>query len=152
MSVEMDCDPDKVIKAFDDWLRIRENEGLIFPDNAVQFYADIAHSSLLRRLLKDDKIFDNPPPRAFAYHWYDLLENEKGKPFEVHYNDMFFKFPALIIDQSVWKIIEHISNDEYICVYSMGRDKKARWSETKWRVKRMPDAIKHPRNWEITKV
>lgn len=147
----MDCDPDKIIKAFSYWLQVRESEGFNFPSSYVQLEADIMHSSLLRRIIRGDKIFEEPPPRAFSYPCYELLESGQGKPFEVIFDDTFLKFPCLIIDQSFWKIIESISDDEYICVYSMGHGERERWSKTKWKVKRMSNAIKHPRNWEIIK-
>ena len=37
--------------------------------------ADIWHSSLLVRLLEGKELLPEPPPKAYSYPWYDLIEN-----------------------------------------------------------------------------
>ena len=94
---------------------------------------DIAHSALLHRILDGLPVLPVPPPRAHSYPWYELLEKGEGTPHEVFEEKTFFPFHTLIIDQSPWKIVEKVRDEEWRVRYMIGRD-GATWSDTVWRV------------------
>jgi hypothetical protein len=83
--------------------------------------ADVDHSALLMRILSGDKPQKNPPPTAFSYPWYDLFDDA---PFTDHpVVDVYVRTdlgagPTVVINQSVWNIIEVIEeNMHYIVKY-----------------------------------
>jgi len=88
------------------WLKIRGK-----PDDA-QLCADIDHSALLARLLDGKEPLPAPPPRAFSYPWYDLIESGKGDAMEV------WRHPpnadTISINQSgQWAVIEARDDGSY---------------------------------------
>ena len=102
------------------WLEIREENGRAFPSNLTQLRCDMDHSALLQRLVEGDEPLPEPPPRAFSYPWYELLEKGVDHPFEV--NEMgpgnsIFNEPTLVIDQSPWKIIQKLGPEAWIAAY-----------------------------------
>lgn len=82
--------------------------------------ADVDHSSLLLRLLAGKEPFENPPPRAYSYPWYRLLEDEGEDglhEFEIYFNGM----KQVNICQGMWDI-EAIWGDKIFIVRWPGSD------------------------------
>lgn len=152
----------KDIDALLRWLSIRAEHGYEFPDNYYQFGADIGHSALLRRLLDGKEPLPDPPPRSFSYPWYSLIEDGEGFPMEVWegHPKLFSDYPALVIDQcGCWKILEKISDTEWIATYSYGKGDKVMWAEGKWRIYQIgsrvpqhPDSGSFNKLWKIEKL
>jgi hypothetical protein len=85
--------------------------------------ADAWHSALLGRLLAGKDPLPEPPPLAFSYPWYGLIENGRAEGyFDLHvypegvpiYSD---NKPSVMICQSRWVIEQALSHGEYIVVY-----------------------------------
>lgn len=60
-------------KAVGLWLELRQTDWPGAPTRA-----DAEHSALLTRLLSGKKALPKPPPLAFAYPWYDIVETGKA--------------------------------------------------------------------------
>lgn len=101
------------------WMEIRVENGI--PVSMDNLLADIDHSALLGRLLAGKEPFPEPPPRAYSYPNYTLLENGRGEPGEVYERDRGFMTdeatPVLFIDQLEWKIVEKRGPEEWIVSY-----------------------------------
>jgi hypothetical protein len=90
------------------WQRLRETH---LPDHLprVPTDADADHSALLERLLSGSEPFANPPPTAYSYPWYSLIEDGwavvgcatwKDQPQE------YERYPdTLHFRQSSWQIV-----------------------------------------------
>ena len=117
------------------WLRIREENGYTFPNDFNYFTITVRKSALLHRLLEGKEPLPIPPPRTYSYPWYSLIENGYGYPYEVwKANDNFMNFPAVGIDQTIWKLIKELGKDDYIVSYFYGLNATEKLSETKWHV------------------
>lgn len=67
---------DEAVRAVSQWLRLK-GEHANPPNYSVPTScADADHSSLLRRLLRGDKVFPKPPPRRFSYPDYELSDGK----------------------------------------------------------------------------
>jgi len=114
------------IKHFLRWLEIRERHGQDV-GSAMQLYADADHSALLSRLRAGKEPFDEPPPLAMSYPWYELLEKGRADAFsvqEVEYENWIIPKGHLIIDQHGWKIIEKLEPEVWIVTYYIPDVKK----------------------------
>lgn len=152
-------DIEKLLK----WLEIREENGIEFPSSLSSLKIDIDHSALLQRLLEGKDPLPIPPPRSFSYPWYDLIEKGEAHPCEVwemppglNHED----FPMLVIDQFAgWKVLEKISDTEWVATHSYGDRKNPKWAEGKWRVYQIGSRVpQNPGNgsfnklWKIEKI
>lgn len=132
------------------WLKIREENGISFPTELIQFEIDIRKSALLTRMLGGKDPLPEPPPKAFSYPWYSLIEQGEGDPFEVVEVDPFEvvevgkDLTRILIDQHIWDVIKKISDTEYQITYN-GEQGKFRWKL--WR----PDTKESDitRGWKI---
>lgn len=119
------------------WLQIREQYGYEFPQDYCKLRIDADHSALLDRLLQGKEPLPEPPPRAFSYPWYELIENGFAYPYEVwEPTNRLHDYPTLVIDQSSqWKIVEKIFDREWICTYNIARyDQPPQFVEGRWRI------------------
>lgn len=140
-------------------LEIRQINGYDFPNDLNYLMISIRKSALFQRLMEGKEPLPIPPPRAFSYPWYSLIDDGYGYPFEVwKAEDNLFGFPAVGIDQSVWKLEQELGEDNFIVSYFYGKD-NANLSDTKWHV--YPVGCRVPQNsfhkssnylWKIEKV
>lgn len=123
------------IKALFTVLEIREQNGYDFPANLGNFMANVRKSALFQRILSGKEPLPIPPPKSYAYPWYELIDNGFSFPYEVweakHY--LWTEFPSIGIDQSLWKLEKELGQHDYIVSYFYGREQK-QVSETKWHV------------------
>lgn len=140
-------------------LEIRLENGYDFPRDLNHLKISIRKSALFHRLMEGKEPLPIPPPRAYSYPWYNLIEDGYGYPFEVWEatDKAFVNFPAVGIDQSIWKLIEKIGENDFIVSYLYGKDHKV--SDTKWhvyqigcRVPQSPQLSSSNYLWKIEKV
>lgn len=117
------------VKAVAKWLSVLEAEGQEIPKSAIAFEVDTNHSSLLRRIMNEDKVFPVPPPLAFSRPNYSLIENGQYNPYGVNESGK-----VLAIDSHPWKIVEKIDHETWITKYRIRKPKGDVWSKTLWRV------------------
>jgi hypothetical protein len=148
------------------FLEIRTENGYDFPRDLNQFKIQCRKSSLLHRMLEGKEPLSIPPPKSFSYPWYDLIELGIGHPFEVwEANDSISSalanFPAVVIDQSAWKVLEKTGEDSWIVTYPYGPDNDRKFAEGKWHVYCVGNRIPYDPNpkkestnklWEIKRV
>lgn len=105
-----------------EWLSIRDQSGLEYPNSVASLKINIFKSSLLSRMLEGKVIYPYPPPTSFSYPWYYLLENKADQATMVWEEDgtvfLLHDYKAIYINQHPWKIIKKISDNEFYCVYS----------------------------------
>ena len=110
-----------------------------------QLLADIDHSDLLPRLLAGYEPLPIPPPTSYGYPWWELVENGVGVS-----HDVWEVGPDLVIDQYPWRILERVSDGEFIVTY--GQETQAGY----WRVSRMEPKMNPLANvwqwWRIERV
>lgn len=120
--------PDAVLQALYKWIDIREKVGQGYPRSASGLRCDLDHSALFQRLLADEKVLPEPPPRAYSYPWYSLLEGGIGYPHEVWFPSKkgisHWGANTVVIEQNAdWKIVETISEEadleEWIVSYEV---------------------------------
>jgi hypothetical protein len=119
------------------WLKIREENGFDFPKDRISLDCDARHSALLDRLFQGKEPLPEPPPKAFSYPWYKLIEDGYAYPYEVwEPHPTLHPFPALVIDQHPWKIIEKVSDREWICTYSISPrfHPRTEFVQGRWRI------------------
>ena len=82
--------------------------------------ADAWHSALLQRLLDGKDPLPVPPPRAYSYPWYALIENGRSTGhLDIHLYPHGVPVldddrPRVTICQGIWDIVEDQGNDIYI--------------------------------------
>lgn len=103
------------------------------------------NSLLLPRILEGKKIFDEPPPLAFGYPWYELIENGKANARNVVINEDR-KF--VIIDNFSWMLLDQY-NSKALITYEYKAWGKVCYPETRWEVMADPTNEKFP--WLVTK-
>lgn len=112
-----------IISKFIEWTNYLPDEETVRWSNVG---ADIHHSSLLRRLLKGEKIYDYPPPRSFSYPNYQLLDQGTYLPLEVWKvpeSTYFGKKNKIAIDQNPeWDILEE-KDGSYVVSYGFCPDR-----------------------------
>lgn len=114
----------QAIKAIEKWLEIREKNGIKNPHDGHQLYVDAVHSSLLKRLFMGIEPLPQPPPKAFSYPWYSLIETGEGESFDVHLAPMFGPDAISISQNPHWKIKEKHSDTHYVVTY---KDRPELW-------------------------
>jgi hypothetical protein len=156
----MQDETNQTISCFHKWLSIREENDIPFPNNLLKLRIDMDHSALLRRLLEGKEPLPIPPPRAFSYPWYELIDYGCSEPNEVwEPNASLHSYPCLVIDQfSGWKILDKVSETEWIITYRYGQNQD-KWAEGRWRVyqigSRIPQQPKKVSSnflWKIEKI
>lgn len=117
-------------------LEIRQQNGYDFPRDLNHLIVSIRKSALFHRLIEGKELLPVPPPRAYSYPWYSLIEDGYGHPLEVWKDEHnMFGFPAVGIDQSIWKLEEELGDKDYIVRYFYGKaNNEMGESETKWHV------------------
>lgn len=133
----------KEVEALFKVLEIREINGYGFPSDLNQLIVAIRKSALFHRLMEGKEALPVPPPRSYSYPWYSLIEDGYGFPYEVWKDENnMFGFPAVGIDQSIWKLEEELGENDYIVRYFISRANDERFeSETKWHVYRIGSRI-----------
>lgn len=146
--------PDDVDKLFRT-LEIRAENGLPFPNDLNRLIITIRKSALFHRLLEGKEPFPIPPPKSHAYPWYQLIENGVDHPYEVWKpkgSAFFTSYPAIVIDQSPWKLLEELGENEWIVTYPYGvpdENGVQKFAEGKWHV--YPIGSRIPReDWKNT--
>lgn len=104
---------DWIINQIVEWYRLREQNEIpgnpIFSGNPTR--ADVDHSSLLRRLLGGEKIFEYAPPRSYSYPDYRLASGQEVVVQEVWFGKKSdnpienMAVGKVIINQAAWKIL-----------------------------------------------
>lgn len=97
-----------VLNCLQTWLDIRSKEQ---ETPKIDILCDAMHSSLLQRLLDNKEPFFKPPPLAYSYPWYDLIENKKATAEITFYNDV-----EIVVNQNSnqWTLKERVSAHELI--------------------------------------
>jgi hypothetical protein len=143
---------------------IRTENGYDFPRDLNQFKIACRKSALLQRMLEGKEPLPIPPPKAHSYPWYDLIETGIGNPYEVwEANDAIStalaEFPAIVIDQSIWKVLEKLDEDSWLVTYPYGPENDRKFAPGKWHVyavgSRVPQREKDVSSnklWEIKRV
>lgn len=162
-SWEIPGDVDKLFRT----LEIREENGIEFPRDLSHLRITIHKSALFHRLLQGKEPLPIPPPRSHSYPWYELIENGVGYPFEVwkpkSWDASFTPYPSIVIDQSPWKMLEELGEQEWLVTYPYGKhDDKGMpsFAEGKWHVQtigcRLPRKVWEKSSssilWEIRKI
>ncbi len=123
----------------------------------------------MHRLLDGKAALSFPPPKSMSYPWYSLIEDGYGHPYEVWKVDdkissSITDYPAIVIDQSPWKILEELKEDEWIVTYPYGKValnhfKEENFADGKWHVypigSRVPQRhgdFSSNKLWEIKKI
>lgn len=73
--------------------------------------ADMFHSSLLQRLLEGQPPLPLPPPKAFSYPWYSLIERGEG-----WCDAMVWQDTKMVINQGLWDIVKREDQHEVYLV------------------------------------
>lgn len=116
-------------------LEIREENGYDFPRDLNHLKISIYKSALFHRMMEGKDPLPVPPPRSYSYPWYSLIEDGYGFPYEVWKEEQMFGFPAIGIDQSIWKLEEELGDKDYIVRYFYGKaNKETKESDTRWHV------------------
>lgn len=153
--------PRGYVRAIQRWVEVRETWGR--PSRSSDsFGPDLDHSALFQRIIAGKELFQEPPPLAFSYPNYPLLENGWCEPFEVWVPpagsspSRLLGANSIIIDQHRWEIIETVGEEEWIITYLIPDRESIRlaWrdgkkvdgqrtipSKTRWRVKRTGSRI-----------
>lgn len=105
-------------RAFDHWLQILRKERREVHLSHIS--VDLDHSALFRRLLKGERVYSSPPPLAYSYPWYDLLEESgpQACEFWIGGEGDYLEPNTPVINQSAkWRIEEKRSDTEYIVAF-----------------------------------
>lgn len=126
----MDKRDRQVIEAISTWVDVAEKWGTTIR-GGIGMMVDADHSALLHRILEGKKVHDVPPPVAFSYPNYALLDDGVWYVEAVE-SDGFASMAdggiPILIDQSIWKGLERLPNG-WIARYRMGRGDRKRWSK-----------------------
>lgn len=148
----------KDINIFIKWLSICEKHGKQMPQDVTGLKINAYKSSLLERMLSGQEPFDIPPPISFSYPWYTLIDDGYAYPLEVTKpTGIFvkaFKTPVLLINQSIWRIVEELSEDSWKVTYTYTEDGEKKTCPNTWIVKSTgirndPPESGYDKFWEI---
>jgi hypothetical protein len=116
--------------AVGEWIRLL-NANAKASCGVVPSAADADHSSLLLRLLLGKPALPYPPPRAFSYPNYDLVETGRYVAFEVGELGEHWGKDKLGIDQSTqWQILERPAPKTWVVCYRDGGERYlVRWEK-----------------------
>jgi hypothetical protein len=146
------------------WLRIRSENGFDMPSSCQHFEITCHKSALLNRMLEGKEPLEIPPPKSMSYPWYDLIENGISYPTEVweateSWADQLADYPIIVIDQSLWKMLAKLDEENWLVTYSYGPEGDRKFAEGIWQVYTVGSSIpRDPENrsfnklWEIKKV
>ena len=121
-------------------------------DDPDQMWADMTHSSLLSRILNGKEPLPTPPPRAYAYPWYSLIEDGKAEISDVHFHKDAGYQGEVIICQSGWKVAEKRSDAEYLLQYQYTTKDGLRWSDELWKLSAITPANGSWQNWQLVRL
>jgi hypothetical protein len=114
--------------AFKLWVQTAREEGYEPIKMWGNFENEVDHSALLNRLLLGNDPLEQAPPKAFSYPWYELHETEYAENCEVWVpQGEYWKSDDIVINQSHWKIVEKISDEEYIVRWKDGYPNYRAW-------------------------
>ena len=119
------------------WCAIREAVGLGRPDPA-----DVWHSALLERLIAGHEPLQDPPPLAYGYPWYALIEQglARLRPDEVTLQ-LGETPPRVIVCGHGWHILAEYGPAGWVVTYDPPSRTRGRWvlvrqPEGGWEVRR----------------
>lgn len=111
--------------AMQKYLQIQNvNKGTFKQDNEIDLLSfnnpGDEKSALFFRLLNGKKALKYPPPCSYSYPWYGIIEENKS--YEIMFDDeltisKWKEKTHVNIDQTSWKIIEVISENELLITY-----------------------------------
>lgn len=109
----------EVISIFLRWMEIcqENNRSSVKDIDLNHLRNDVDHSSLLRRMLEGKEPLPKAPPKAFSSPIYNLADTGRYIPFGVKFYPeglMGIDIPSVVIDQSIWNIIEKNSDEYYV--------------------------------------
>ena len=144
----------EAINAVFQWLSIIEAMKGEYSHDLQKLKIDADHSALLERIIAKEKVYDTPPPIAFSYPNYSLMDNNYNYPIDVHFNvaslDDIYKAKLVIIDQTPWKIVEEPEPDTYLLQYRIRTGKDTiRWSDSIWKLTKLAEPISEFRQWKL---
>jgi hypothetical protein len=148
-------DLNRIYACIGQWLEIREEHGESLKETyADQLRCDMQHSSLLCRLVVQQKEpLPIPPPCAYSYPWYSLIETGNDENItDFHDYDKAGHYPGYVaIAQSLWKIEKRVSDDEFLLRYRYKtRDKTFTDSPDVWHLTLNPPSPDKPwKSWTI---
>lgn len=61
--------------------------------------ADLGHSALFQRLLRGERIYKVPPPNAYSYPWYQLIDTGQYAFNDNHHTPVYIKDDVVSICQ-----------------------------------------------------
>lgn len=145
----------RTVLAVAEWLRVRaeargDKAGRLL---AASLEVNADHSALLERLLEGRQPLPEPPPRAYSYPWYSLIEDGQGYAMEVWRRDdidAIVGMPSVVVEQSRWDLVSENGAEDWTI----------RWPGTSYtyRVRRNPDGCPDNQhtpypaaNWLLTK-
>lgn len=140
---------DHALYSFSKWLEIREQNGIKPPSSHQQFICDASHSSLLARLFKRIEPLPQPPPKAFSYPWYSLIEKGEGESFDVHLVPSMGPDVISISQSPTWKIRQKISDKHYVVSH---KDSDVLWDLTEVMTKPIASIKGYDREFPIWKL
>ncbi len=128
-------DANNFIQATFKWLQLRAYHGCDTEVSPTRFRVDAQHSALLERLLEGKDPLPEPPPKSFGYPWYHLIEDGCAEHVEVKLYLPNQGEPALLVNQTLWTILEGGTGPTWVATYEfqVGKDRQTasgRWSFT----------------------
>lgn len=136
------------------WLEIREENGINDIGSVHLLKINCHKSALLYRMLEGKDPLPIPPPKSYSYPWYELIEKGEATSDDIweatdDFSKELFSYPALIINQYSWKILEKVNDNEFIITYSYGPLENKKFAEDKWRASHT--SIINNKLWQIKK-
>lgn len=140
MSILTQADYENIISIISRWAFIRSR----YIQNSISV-SDINHSSLLRRLLSGKDPLKERPPLFMSYPVYSLAEGEVKYPYSVWFNEK----DKVIIEQSVWNILErnndgsmfvrwHLNeNAKYLLSPTTEKERNESTFHSEWKIQRI---------------
>lgn len=105
------------VECFLRWLEVRERERGRDGESAWSLCIDAMHSALLQRLLDGNEPLPKPPPRAFSYPWYELVERGCADAVEAWTRP---GMAEVVINQYPWKLVRERAPDDWEVTYGDG--------------------------------
>jgi hypothetical protein len=142
----------EIIRAFATWLKLRARHGQSIDLDAHMFEINARKSPLLDRLLAGIPPLPEPPPTRHSYPWYDLVEKGEDRAREVWVmtSNAFARPDMLVIDQSIWRIVEKRSGDEFVAAYSYVDGEARTEHPSRWHV--VKDGADSPQPWLVRRL
>ncbi len=106
------------------WLEVLEKEKMGFPADLDQLRCMLDHSSLIHWINEGNEPLPEPPPIRFSRPDHNAVVDKKFTPLEVWVLGGEGPEPKLIVDQSRWKIIETLGEQEWKASPAINRKDK----------------------------